>query len=232
MIKKDRDNEKVPFVRSFGRVKSRKLGVRQNDLLQNLLPSYEFLNSHLDQKFLQNQNLTLEVGFGFGDFTFELARNNPNANILAGETHLNGIINLLGKLEQNPLSNIKIFKSDIRLLLSELPDKIFSQIYILFPDPWPKAKHYKRRLINTQFLNLLSKKIKNSGKLIIATDHDSYKVWIMNAMVLQSDFIWTAKEPSDWQNFPNDWVVTKYQKKAAIEGRKSVYLEFEAKNLS
>lgn len=213
-----------PFIRSFGRIKSRKLSDHKKDLYDNLLPKYEF--NKQETEFLAGKKLILEIGFGFGDFTFELAKNNADSHIIAGETHVNGIVNLLAKLEQNPLKNIRIFKSDIRILLNELNDKIFDQIYVLFPDPWPKAKHYKRRLINHDFIDLLSKKIKNSGKLIITTDHDSYKEWIMNIMISRNDFEWNANKQADWQTFPPNWTYTKYQKKAEKENRISVYLEF------
>ena len=218
------------LIRSFGRVKSRKLGILQLDLLENSLPKYEItldqVNSGDFQQFLTAKKLFLEIGFGFGDFTFELAKRNHDTNVIAGETHLNGIINLLKKLEDEPQSNIKIFKSDIRTLLLTLPPEIFDEIYILFPDPWPKAKHYKRRLIQDDFIEVLGKKIKPSGKLVITTDHDSYKCWILSIMAKRNDFIWTANSQLDWQNFPENWTVTKYQKKALKEGRIPVYLEF------
>lgn len=217
------DKKNAP-IRSFGRIKSRKLSHKKQDLYQNLLPKYDFIKAGKD--FLQQKELFLEIGFGFGDFTFKLAQNNPNANVIAGETHINGVINLLAKLQSQPLSNLKIFTSDIRLLLAEIPDSIFNKIYILFPDPWPKSKHHKRRIINQQFLHILSQKIKNNGQLIIATDHDSYKIWIMSHIMSHQDFSWQANQAGDWQNFPQNWTYTKYQNKAQKEGRNSVYLEF------
>ncbi len=223
-------SKEVPLIRSFGRIKSRKLSSYKQDLFDNLLPKYKF--DEKDNNFIKQKELFLEIGFGFGDFTFQLAKNNPDINIIAGETHINGVVNLLSKLEEEPLNNIKIFKCDIRILLEELEDNIFDKIYILFPDPWPKSKHFKRRLINDSFLDILNKKIKNSGKLIIATDHDSYKEWIMSAIIKREDFIWSANSKDDWQNFPLDWTYTKYQNKAQKEGRTSVYLEFKIRNIN
>ncbi len=205
-------------IRSFGRIKSRKLSDHKNKLYNNLLPLYQ-------KDFLNKNNLILEIGFGFGDFTFELAKNNPNLNLIAAETHINGVINLLSKLEKEPLNNISIFKEDVRIILEKLPNNVLDQIYILFPDPWPKVKHHKRRIINQDFLNLLAKKTKKNAKLIIATDHDSYKRWIMNVIINNNEFTWNAKNNKDWQEFPQDWIYTKYQKKAEKEGRKSIYLE-------
>ncbi len=219
-------DKEIRLIRSFGRIKSRSLSQNKQDLFDNLLPKYAFDVS--DKNFLNQDNLCLEIGFGFGDFTFEFAKKNPHINLIACETHINGIVNLLAKLNQESIANIRIFKSDVRILLKDLEDKIFDQINILFPDPWPKSKHYKRRLINADFLNILSKKIKKTGKLIIATDHESYKEWIMNLMISHDNFIWSANTPKDWEEFPDDWTYTKYQKKAQKAGRQSAYLEFFA----
>jgi tRNA (guanine-N7-)-methyltransferase len=217
--------KEIPLIRSFGRIKSRKLSNNKQDLYDNLLPKYELTKE--DSSFIKDKKLFLEIGFGFGDFTFEFVKNNPDVNLIAGETHINGIINLLAKLDREPMNNVKIVKTDIRFLLEEIEDNIFDQIYILFPDPWPKVKHHKRRLINKVFINLLSKKIKSGGKLIIATDHDSYKEWIMSVMNDDNNFVWNTKSQDDWQIFPKDWIITKYQKKAKREGRESIYLEFQ-----
>jgi tRNA (guanine-N7-)-methyltransferase len=206
------------LIRSFGRIKSRKLSDHKNHLLENLLPLYEIKNFDLP-----TQKNSLEIGFGFGDFTFEKAKKNPDTFFFGSEPHLNGIVNLLAKLEDEPLENLKISTTDARILLEKFPDKTFDQIFILFPDPWPKFKHFKRRLINAEFLDeVLSPKMKIGAKLTIATDHDSYKTWILSEITGSKKFFWDAKSKKDWQIFPPDWVVTKYQKKAEKEGRISV----------
>ena len=173
------------------------------------------------------KNIDLEIGSGFGDFVFAKAKANPNTAFIACETHINGIVNLLAKLQKYPLNNIKIFNSDIRLLLNNIDNPVFNKIYILFPDPWPKVRHHKRRLINESFLRTLNKVVLNNSKLIIATDHDSYKKWILTKILKNIFFKWTASSKADWQNFPEDWVYTKYQKKAQRAGRGSIFLEFK-----
>jgi len=233
------------LIRSFGRIKSRRLSDNKNSLLENILPEYEVFSKEREALFekeggsialaietgdffktnsdLKTHNKTsLEIGFGFGDFLFEKAKNNPDTLFIGSEPHLNGVINLLSKLQKEPLNNLKISKQDIRILLENFPEDFFDEIYILFPDPWPKLKHFKRRLINTNFLDFLSKKIKPTGKLIIATDHDSYKTWILSAISENKNFKWLAESKKDWQIFPDWWIETKYQKKAAHEGRISV----------
>jgi len=220
------------FVRSFGRIKSRKLSDHKKFLYSDLLPKYEIViadkSSRIKASDLKSKNkfkkINLEIGFGFGDFLFENAKNNPDIYFVACETHINGIVNLLAKLELWPLDNIGIFQYDVRHLLNCLEEEIFDKIYILFPDPWPKARHYKRRLININFLHLLAKKMVRKGELIIATDHDAYKSWIITEIINSRIFKWLAKSKKDWQIFPSDWITTKYQRKAEKEGRTSIIL--------
>ena len=217
------------FVRSFGRIKSRTLSDHKKDLLNNLLPKYQ-ITDFADQE-LKNygKEIYLEIGFGFGDFLFENAKRNPDILFIGCEPHINGVVNLLAKLKVLPLQNIKIFISDNRILLEKVADKIFDKIYILFPDPWPKAKHHKRRLINKEFFQLLHNKAKPSSELIIATDDNSYKLWIMVEYFKSELWSWQAQAKDDWQNFPDDWVQTKYQNKAEIAGRENIFLRFIAK---
>ena len=220
---------KIPqFVRSFGRIKSRKLSDNKRNLLVDLLPKYQIKDSSFTAT---SQKTYLEIGFGFGDFLFKNAKNNPEILFIGCEPHINGVVNLLAKLQDDPLPNLKIFVGDNRLLLSKIHGKIFDKIYIIFPDPWPKLKHHKRRLINADFLQLLHSVTKDFGQLIIATDDNGYKEWIL-AEYLRSDlWQWQVKSKADWQNFPNDWVKTKYQIKAEIVGRENIYLKFMPKLL-
>ncbi len=217
---KSPDNQRL--IRSFGRIKSRKLSEHKNFLLENLLPKYQL------QSFDCKGEVILEIGFGFGDFTYNLAKNNPQKFIFASEPHINGVVNLLGKLESEPLTNLKISREDVRNLLQNFPDQFFSEIYILFPDPWPKSKHFKRRLITAEFLDkILSPKMKANSTVTIATDHDSYKTWILSETLRSEKFSWLAESKKDWQNFPDNWTVTKYQKKAIAEGRTPVIFKLK-----
>ena len=222
------DIKRPQFVRSFGRIKSRTLSDNKKDLLSNLLPKYQINDLRSAS---QSQKIYLEIGFGFGDFLFENAKNNPEILFVGCEPHINGIVNLLAKLQKKPLKNIRIFVGDNRLLLSTISDKIFDKIHILFPDPWPKTKHHKRRLINIEFLQLLHSKIKADGQLIIATDDDNYKKWIFAEYFRSGLWQWQAESKADWQNFPDNWIKTKYQLKAEIAGRENIYLEFAPKLL-
>lgn len=211
------------LIRSFGRVKSRKLSDKKQYLLENLLPKYSI--NEIDKN--QQKNI-LEIGFGFGDFLFFKAKNNQEINFFGSEPHINGMVNLLSKLEENPLENVKISTMDVRFLLEKFPNQFFDEIYILFPDPWPKLKHFKRRLINVETLDkILSPKLKSGGQITIATDHDLYKTWIFSEILRCKKFTWPAKDKKDWQIFPDDWHETKYQKKAILEGRAPIIIKLK-----
>jgi tRNA (guanine-N7-)-methyltransferase len=222
---------KPKFIRSFGRIKSRTLSNHKKDLLENLLPKYQIqISNHSQLEALKlntkiYKKAILEIGFGFGEFIFESAKNNPETLFIGCEPHLNGVINLLSKLEQNPLLNIKIFIDDSRVLLEQIPDNIFDKIYILNPDPWPKSKHHKRRLINCNFFHFLKLKAKKQSQLIIATDDNSYKKWIMVEYFKNNLWSWQANSKEDWE-FPKGWIQTKYQKKAQTAGRENAFLQF------
>ncbi len=226
-------NEEKKLIRSYGRIKSRKLSQHKKDLLSNDVLAYEIDDNILwqaqDSEWRAQHKITkniLEIGFGFGDFTYAKAKANPQSLIFGCEPHINGVVNLLNKLEQEPLSNIRISRQDVRILLEKFPQNFFDEVYILFPDPWPKSKHFKRRLINVEFLDeVLCDKMKSNGKLTIATDHDSYKTWILSHILRSKKFTWTAESKKDWQNFPDDWIVTKYQRKALEEGRTPVIFQ-------
>lgn len=222
MSKKNNPNR---FVRSFGRVRTRKLSIHKKELFSKTLLLYKIEESQIANLENDQQPIYLEIGFGFGDFLFENAKNNPNILFIGCEPHINGVVNLLAKLELHPLKNVRIFVGDSRIFLENC-EKIFDKIYILNPDPWPKVKHYKRRLINAEFFDLLYSKIKSNSSLIIATDDNNYKKWIMAEYFRNGAWQWLANSKSDWQNFPQNWVQTKYQKKAELEGRENVFLEF------
>lgn len=219
------NKENTRLIRSFGRIKSRKLSDHKKFLLEEFLPKYEIAASD----FLRNdfEKKSFEIGFGFGDFLYGKAESLPNQLFLGSEPHVNGVVNLLGKLEKHALPNVRVSREDARQILTNFPAEFFDEIYILFPDPWPKLKHFKRRLIVREFLDFLASKIKKSGKIIIATDHDSYKTWILAEILKSSQIKWSATSKHDWQKFPPDWVETKYQKKAVVEGRVPVFFRLE-----
>ena len=161
-------------IRTFGRRHGKKLSLRQNWLIENLLPHLEPTNGNI-----------LEIGFGAGEHVRDLARNNPDKIIVGAEPFMNGVASLLSAITDektnrvlDEYTGIRIWADDVRDFLRQTDSK-FEQIWVLHPDPWPKARHEKRRLLSAEFLNLLSNYLSNNGEIIIGTDHWEYFDWIL-----------------------------------------------------
>ena len=164
-------------IRTFGRRHGKKLSTRQESLVRNVLPGIAPAESE--------QIDILEIGFGAGEHLRELAVANPEKTILGAEPFMNGVASLLSAITDSnnqilpEFQRIRVFPDDVRLILNSRKF-MFTEIWILHPDPWPKARHEKRRLLNADFLDLLSKHLAQNGKIIIGTDHWEYYDWIMN----------------------------------------------------
>ena len=162
------------------------------------------------------EKIILEIGFGNGENTSFLASENPNALIVASEVYLSGIGSLLNNIAKNSLTNIKIFDEDVRELLFKLPNKIFDEIYIICPDPWPKARHHKRRLIKNDFLKILANVLKKDGTVYISTDWENY------AESIEEELEKTKDQFSFSQISNQGMPITRFQQRAIKEGR-SIY---------
>ena len=162
------------------------------------------------------EKIILEIGFGNGENTSFLASENPNALIVASEVYLSGIGSLLNNIAKNSLTNIKIFDEDVRELLFKLPNKIFNEIYIICPDPWPKARHHKRRLIKHDFLKILANVLKKDGTVYISTDWENYAESIEEELE-------KIKNQFSFTQISNEGMpITRFQQRAIKEGR-SIY---------
>tara|TARA_Y100000816_G_scaffold210164_1_gene155850 strand:- start:535 stop:1071 length:537 start_codon:yes stop_codon:yes gene_type:complete len=159
------------------------------------------------------KKIILEIGFGNGENTSFLALKNPNALIVASEVYLSGIGSLLNDIAKNSLKNIKIFDEDVRELLFKLQNKIFDEIYIICPDPWPKARHHKRRLIKEDFLKTLAKILKRDGTVYISTDWENY------AESIEEELEKTKDHFSFTQISNEGMPITRFQRRAINEGR-------------
>ncbi|MFQ6703179.1 MAG: tRNA (guanosine(46)-N7)-methyltransferase TrmB [Alphaproteobacteria bacterium] len=161
-------------IRTFGRRHGKKLSMRQNWLVENLLPNIKPASGDI-----------LEIGFGAGEHVRDLAHTNPGKIIIGAEPFMNGVASLLSAITDETTNrvldeykNIRIWADDVRDFLRETDSK-FEQIWVLHPDPWPKARHEKRRLLSAEFLNTLSKYLTPDGEIIIGTDHWEYFDWIL-----------------------------------------------------
>ena len=159
------------------------------------------------------KKIILEIGFGNGENTFFLADKYPNALIIASEVYLSGIGSLLNSIDQNSLNNIRIYDDDVRELLLKIKSEIFDEIYIICPDPWPKARHHKRRLIKHDFLKVLAKVLRKDGAVYISTDWKNYAESI-------EEEIEKTKEHFSFKQISNaDMPITRFQQRAINEGR-------------
>lgn len=208
-------------LRSFGRRNGR---LRQNPqrLLNEVLPP---IRIHSDTLALPEgyERVALEIGFGAGEHIAAQALHNPNTLYIGCEPYMPGVAKLLRVVEENAISNIRLYTDDARQLMAALPKGLIDDAYILFPDPWPKARHHKRRLITTEFLTDLARIQPEGAALLLATDHEDYAAWILNAMHATPHYRWTAETAADWLNLPDTWAETKYQRKTSAQGRPPLF---------
>ncbi|MDR3208621.1 MAG: tRNA (guanine(46)-N(7))-methyltransferase TrmB [Rickettsiales bacterium] len=195
------------LIRTFGRTRRRKLSARQQWLVDNLLPKLAPTEKDAD-------GAILEIGFGTGEHIVELAGQNTDKTIIGAEPFINGVASLLSKItdENNAVKpqykNIRIWPDDIQKLMPRIAFHI-SQAYILHPDPWPKARHEKRRLLNADFLETLSSFISKDGSIIIGTDHMDYYDWVLEQI---------SRTNLEIKTTDVDTIKTRYQEKNMFGG--------------
>jgi tRNA (guanine-N7-)-methyltransferase len=162
--------------------------------------------------------LVLEIGFGMGTSTAEIAKSNPKKNYIAIEVHSPGVGNLLKLIQENDISNLKIIQHDaVEVLNTMIKNDSLDGIHIFFPDPWPKKRHHKRRLIQDSFLKLMAQKIKQSGYLHIATDWEDYALWIIDLLDKETLL---QKTSEDFFRKPDYRPLTKYENRGIKLGYK------------
>ena len=160
---------------------------------------------------------------------FHQAIENPEINIVGCEPYINGVATLLGKLQKNNLKNVLIYPGDVRDLMDVLPNSIFEKVFLLYPDPWPKTKHHKRRFVSPEFLDPLIPLIKENGNIHIATDIGDYVRQALLNLISYETLDWVAESPNDWREPWKGWWSTRYEQKAIAAGRRSYYLIFQKK---
>lgn len=168
----------------------------------------------------------LEVGFGGGEHLAAQAARHPEVGFIGVEPFLNGVAKLLRTVERDGLTNVRVLVDDARLLLGALEQGVVERAFVLFPDPWPKLRHHKRRIINARTLSELARVLLPGGRLLLATDHADYARWMLAHGLRESGLFWTAQSAQDWRRSPVDWVPTRYETKARAAGRRPVFLEF------
>jgi len=208
------------------RGRERSLTSKQRSLFSNL-DKYEIdLTSLKKDNIHKSKKLFFEIGFGSGDIIYKQAKLNPENIYIGIEYYRKGIAQLIEKIETTKLENLKIFHGDARRVLANIPDEIFDEIWLFFPDPWPKKRHSKRRFIQLEMIELLHRKIKQGGKLLISSDDKNYIAWTLSLIFMRNFFNWLSDEPSDWKHPNNDYFGSKYEKKGIKSDREPYFLKF------
>lgn len=207
----DRNRRKL-----YGRRKGPKLSARQAGLRGGLLQELAYVpgGDPLAQFPAGTREVWLEVGFGAGEHLVALAKANPHVGLIGAEPYEMGMAKILTKLEENPLNTVRLFEGDGRDIIEALPDASLSRFFLLFPDPWPKTRHHKRRFLQMEMLDQLARVLKPGAELRFATDDKSYLPWALERLMAHPTFEWTARGPSDWKARPADWPPTRYEQKA------------------
>jgi len=236
----------------FGRRKGRPLRQMQESLFADMLPRLAIdINApapqDLTQLFAAPQNFTshsdkanftvpshkvdnmrLEIGFGGGEHLLHEAARCPQNGFIGAEPFINGMAKMLASLHDDPqkAGNIRLFPDDALKLLNWLPDSSLAEIDILYPDPWPKKKHWKRRFVNSDNIARFARILRKGGILRFASDIDSYVNQVLLLMRKQTAFVWQAEQANDWKTPYEGWIMTRYEAKAKRENRSTAYLTF------
>ena len=215
-------------LRSFGRIKARPIKPRQAALLDTMLPRLALdVSAPLDIGALRGsaREVWLEIGFGGGEHLAEQAARDPDVLLLGAEPFLNGAASALRHIDERELANVRLHVGDARDLLAALPDSSLARIFILFPDPWPKARHHKRRLIQADTVAELARVLQVGGRLRFATDWADYADRALERLRAEARLSWTAGRADDWRLAPADHMPTRYQAKA-LGDIAPVYFDF------
>jgi len=214
--------------RLYGRRSGHKLRKGQEELLAELLPKVEVPEGPLSavRLFGAALPLELEIGFGSGEHLAAQAGDRPAHGFIGCEPFLNGLVGALAKVAGAGLENVRLHMGDALDVLERLPDASLERIFLLHPDPWPKARHAKRRMINPGPLDLFAAKLKPGGEFRLGTDDPVYCRWAMMVMRGRPDFVWTAERAADFLNRPDGWPETRYEAKARRAGREVWYFTY------
>lgn len=214
--------------RLYGRRSGHKLRLGQAELVEALLPEVAVPEGPLEatRLFGDARPLELEIGFGAGEHLAAQATMRPDHGFIGCEPFLNGVVGALGHIARDNLTNIRLHMGDALDVLRRLPAASLARVYLLHPDPWPKVRHAKRRMMNPGPLDLIAEKLRPGGEFRFGTDHPVYVRWAMMQMDRRRDFDWLASGPSDFLTRPEDWPETRYERKAKQQGHEVWYFRY------
>ena len=214
--------------RTYGRRKGKALRPRQKLALQDLLPKLAIDCKNLAEQVTglfepPVEDVWLEIGFGGGEHLIWQARQNPGVVLIGSEPYQDGVLKVLNAVADGGLDHLRLLADDVRPFLRTLPPASLDRVFILFPDPWPKRRHNKRRLIQPALVSELARVMKPGSELRFATDIGDYARTGLLALYANGEFEWTAQSPSDWRERPVDLPPTRYETKAGREGRRCYF---------
>ncbi len=216
--------------RLYGRKRGRPLRPAQRGLVEELLPRLAIglpSAGYLDPRPLFPKapgSVWLEIGYGSGEHLAAQAEAHPDTGFIGCEVFQNGTAKLLSEIERRRLANIRLFTDDARLLIAALAPASIGRVFVLFPDPWPKARHHKRRIVSRETLDELARIITGGAELCLATDHREYFASMLECVTGHPAFDWSARWPADWRERPPDQPPTRYEEKARDAGRMPFFL--------
>jgi tRNA (guanine-N7-)-methyltransferase len=204
-----------PLLRSYGRLKSRPIKPRQAALVESRLPDLRIPPGPVAPGSMMPdaREVWLEIGFGGGEHMAAQAARAPDILILGAEPFLNGVASAVRHIDEQALTNVRLQDGDVRELIARLPEASLDRVFILFPDPWPKARHHKRRLVQADTVADLARLLKPGGRLRFASDVAHYVDWALAIISANPAFVWTAAEVRDWRIPPADHITTRYEEK-------------------
>jgi tRNA (guanine-N7-)-methyltransferase len=223
----------APANRLHGRRKGKKLSARRSALMTGLLPE---LRIDVDRPPLARaadlfsspvDAVRLEIGFGGGEHLVSEAAAAPSTGFIGVEPYLNGMAKAVSAIADRELRNIRLFDGDAARLLDWLPAGSLARVDLLYPDPWPKKRHWKRRFVSQENLDRVARALRPAGELRFASDISSYVEWTLIHLLRRSDFLWTARRADDWRKPWGGWPGTRYEAKALKAGRRPSYLVFQ-----
>lgn len=232
-----RDTRPDRLIHTYGRRRGRRLRDSQQALLSDVLPKVAIApgsGAVLRPGTLfapETSEVWLEIGFGGGEHLAAQAAAHPQTGFIGCEPFVNGVVSLLAQVQARNLANVRIWSGDARALIAQLAEGSIGRAFVLFPDPWPKARHHKRRLIAAPFLDALARVLAPGAELRVATDDTDYLVWILERLTAHAAFAWRVGHAADWRARPRDWPATRYEAKALAAGRRPTYLSFIRKAL-
>ncbi|MBX9814843.1 MAG: tRNA (guanosine(46)-N7)-methyltransferase TrmB [Proteobacteria bacterium SG_bin5] len=222
-------NDPTTIRRLYGRRQGHKLRVGQAALVEEWLPRLAVPEAGaLSSKSLFGapRPLEFEIGFGGGEHLAAQAAARPDHGFIGCEPFLNGVVSALNHIREGALANIRLHMGDALEVLERLPDASLARVYLLHPDPWPKARHAKRRMMNHGPLDLIAAKLQPGGEFRLGTDDPTYCRWSMMVMRQRRDFRWRAASAADFLTRPADWPQTRYEAKARRQGHELWYFRY------